>query len=276
MEAITKICNQNAFCNAAPTAQNAVDIFDNWTSTLPIANVNSGGVALFDREKNPHVQNCRECFGSLEGWSILELGSLEGANTYLMTKFGPASIVAIEANPISYLKSLVAKELLDFDAKFLYGDFNSYMRETEQRFDMVFATGVLYHMPDPVNLLYLVSNITDRLYIWSMYVSDKMARTSKTNEVIRHGYKCNYIPYFYPTGPGREYSGIQVSCNLLTKHDIIGALGHFGFDKVRIVRDELEAGPTIELAASRTVRTETPRESEKSTVAPRAPVCQGS
>ena len=68
-----------------------------------------------------------------------------------------ASVVAVESNTRAYLKCLVVKELLDLQrCHFLLGDFVPYLQETPERFELLLASGVLYHSPDPLAMLALL------------------------------------------------------------------------------------------------------------------------
>ena len=65
-------------------------------------------------------------------------------------------MTAIEANTRAYLKCLIAKELLDMSRLgFLLGDFMEYLRGDPDHVDVCFASGVLYHVPNPVETLAL-------------------------------------------------------------------------------------------------------------------------
>jgi SAM-dependent methyltransferase len=78
---------------------------------------------------------------------VLELGPLEGGHSFMFERLGAREVIAIEANPRAYLKCLIIKELLDLRrVRFLCGDFLEYLRADGTDFDLVFASGVLYHM----------------------------------------------------------------------------------------------------------------------------------
>jgi len=106
-----------------PSIQNAISIFGNWNSALPIPGVEAGGVGLFSAERDPRPSFAREVFGPLDRFDILELGSFEGGHSYQLEKLGAKSVLGIEASTESFLKSLVIKETLGLKARFLYGDF---------------------------------------------------------------------------------------------------------------------------------------------------------
>ena len=113
-----------------------------------------------------------ECF-PVDGKRVLELGPLEGFHSYMMHGAGAASIEAIEANALAFIRCLVTKEVLELGrAHFLLGDFMPFLDTTENRYDLILASGVLYHSPDPVRLLELICRRTDALYLWTHYYDD--------------------------------------------------------------------------------------------------------
>ena len=242
------------FVASRPCHQNAIDLFkeNGWVCRLPVEGIRSGETPLFDVDRRPRM--VVDVCGSIEGFKILELGPLESAHTYQLERLGAGSILAIEASPEFYLKSLVAKEILGLKARYLLGDFNRYLEETEDRYDLVFASGVLYHMPDPINTLYLISRVAPRVFIWSHYIPESVE--PEAPPVDRHGFCCHQFEVFYrpEDSPGRRLSGIFASCNRLYQKDIIGTLRHFGFDKVTITEDAVGHinGPAVSLVAEKT------------------------
>src|SRR6058998_2055014 len=92
------------YVKSIPSEQNALDIFKGeWSSSLPPEKgLQTGGVAALFQDGR--VKWAVEQFGGVEGQTILELGPLEGAHTYMLEKMGAASVTAIEANTRAYLK----------------------------------------------------------------------------------------------------------------------------------------------------------------------------
>ena len=86
--------------------------------------------------------------GDYKGISVLELGPLEGGHAYMLEKAGVGSVLSIEANTRAFLKCLISKEIFGLNkCHFLLGDFTEYLNKLDEhiRFDLVFASGVLYH-----------------------------------------------------------------------------------------------------------------------------------
>jgi len=87
----------------------------------------------------------------------------------LVEKFGAASNLAIEANTTAFLKCLIVKEILGLKTRFLLGDFNKYLAECTQTFDVVLACGVLYHQDDPLDLIERMTKVADRICVWTQF-----------------------------------------------------------------------------------------------------------
>jgi hypothetical protein len=115
------------------------------------------GSGLQSGGAEPHFEDTRTAWGasvlgSLEGKSILELGPLEAYNSYQLEQLG-AKLLSIEGNVINFLKCLIVKNVLSMSTTFLLGDFVQYMQSSSERFDICWASGVLYHSKDPSRCL---------------------------------------------------------------------------------------------------------------------------
>ena len=142
--------SNDASVSHAPTAQATIDILDGWVSILPaeLGAATRGFAPLFADERAIWAI---DRLGGVRGATILELGPLEGGHTYMLDRAGAKSIIAIEGNKRCYLKCLITKELLGVDsAHLLLGDFVSWLEQDRRRFDVIWATGVLYHMTEPL------------------------------------------------------------------------------------------------------------------------------
>lgn len=143
-----------------------------WSSDVP--GFASGKASLFDDHR---IKFMETAVGGFAGKTILELGPLEGAHTYMLARRGAKSIVSIESNKRAFVKCLIVKNALRFDADFLLGDFRSYLREMKSRVDFVLACGVLYHMTDPVTLIEDIARVTDCFGVWSHYYDGAIIRS---------------------------------------------------------------------------------------------------
>ncbi len=151
-----------------PSAQNAIDAIPGWNSQFPPEyGLIAGNRVNFADDR---IIWAMAQFGSVAGASVLELGPLEGAQTYLLDRAG-ANITAIEASKPAFLKCLVTKEIVGLPrARFLLGDCVPFLEQSEDRYDLIVACGVLYHMADPLRFLEAVAARTDALYLWTTYL----------------------------------------------------------------------------------------------------------
>lgn len=245
---------------AAPCAQNVLDIFKGeWNSKLPgeLSHLVSGP---FDTFNAPSIAWGIPALGGVQGQSVLDLGPLEGGNSYMLSKLGAASVTAVEANSRHYLKCLVVKDLYNLDrVRFLCGDCVGYLKQEPRRFDLVVANGILYHMQNPVELIGLLSRTTDRVLMCTHYYDAKIlegnpAYSTHTTAVFegyghtlhRHEYRdARYKPDFS--------GGIAPFSHWLERKDILGALEHFGFKKIQVAYEDpvYRLGPAFTVAASK-------------------------
>lgn len=254
------------YVHSAPSPQNALDIFKGrWWSRLPesFSDLRAGNLALFE---DPRMAWALSELGSLEGRTVLELGPLEGAHSYMLERAGAASVVSIEANPEAYLKCLIVKETMGLaNTRFLCGDFIEYLRNSPPRFDAAIASGVLYHMVDPVELVALLSRITPRLYLWTHYYDAKIISTDRrlasmftgNRESSHAGFKHTLFRYEYwgSFGARRFCGGSRPHAHWMTRADILAALRHFGFTDIRQNFDAPDHpdGPAFALVAGKDV-----------------------
>lgn len=163
------------FEDRLPAARNALEIFkDQWSSRIPAFGM---GVAdLFDDSRLHYFD--REV-GGFAGKRIIELGPLEGGHTYMMSLLGASDIVAVEANKNAYLKCLVIKEVFGLKARFFLGDFLKFLADNPPRVDVILASGVLYHMSDPLALIRAMTRTADSICVWTHYYDEEVIRANE-------------------------------------------------------------------------------------------------
>jgi SAM-dependent methyltransferase len=93
------------------------------------------------------------CGGSLAGRTVVDLGCLEGGFTLAFAALGAERAVGIEARELSVRRCELARDLLRLDAaEFVHGDIKEVLAGG-RRYDVVFASGILYHLADPAEFL---------------------------------------------------------------------------------------------------------------------------
>ena len=192
--------------------------------------------------------------GRFEGFSILELGPLEGAHSYLLEQLGADRITAIEANVTAFLKCLVVKEALGLSrTRFMLGEFCEFLRNQEHRFDLVFASGVLYHMPDPLDLIALIRAATDRCFVWTHYYDETRCpgRTAEPTAVA--GFETIYYRKDYGAKGPQFWGGNRDVARWMTKDAILAAFRHFGLAEISVLEESPDHvnGPAFTFAARR-------------------------
>lgn len=251
------------YAQASPSVQQTLDIFKGeWAGCLPSPwhNCRAGRLPLF---ADVALTAAIAKIDGVRGKRVLELGPLEGGHSYLLQEKGAASIISIEGNPRAYLRCLILKDILGLArVQFMYGDFMAYLREhPEARFDLAIASGVLYHMEDPVELLRLLGLACDELYLWTHYFDSEWigrlphiaAHFGRQKKRSRTDFEHTLHQFNY--GPDRMIDvfcgGPLTHAHWLSRSDIIGALRHLGFVQIDVVREEPSHphGPAFALVA---------------------------
>lgn len=248
-----------------PSDQQAVDIFrDEWASRIP-GRLVSGPGPMFEGDARP--QWFADRIGGLQGRTVLELGPLEGGHSYQLERMG-ALVTGVEGNRLAFQRCLITKNILGMRAKFLFGDFVRYLAEGQDRFDVVFASGVLYHMQDPLKVLHDICRTADHVYLWTHYFdreqidaspvarrafASDMTKTFEVDGLSVLGHQQRYttglLTYFMPGFCG----GMKRSTYWLQLDDIKAAFTRFGFEIVGIELNPSDTphGPNVSIAARR-------------------------
>ncbi|EWM12536.1 bifunctional 2-polyprenyl-6-hydroxyphenol methylase/3-demethylubiquinol 3-O-methyltransferase UbiG [Kutzneria sp. 744] len=248
------------YVTSAPSAQNAVDVFaGEWSSQVP--GVSAGPIPLFADDR---VEWALDQLGGVTGASVLELGPLEGGHTHMLSRAGASSVLAIESQTRAYLKCLIAKELLGMPAaRFVLGDFMAYLRDNADRFDLVFASGVLYHMRNPVETIALTARAGSRLFLWTHYYDEEIVRSSEllsprftTAETSSHeGLEHTLHRFEYESALQLKgfCGGSAPHSNWLSRNDLLAALAHFGWQVKAVSFDTADHphGPALALVATK-------------------------
>ena len=140
-----------------PCAQNALDIFTKeWNAQLPhpLHELKARNSPAFEDPRSPGSESnsiTPQVCARSRVWSARGQANLHARETR------STSILSIGTNTHAFLRCLVLKELLGLNrSRFMLGDFVSYLR-TSERYDLVIASGVLYHLVNPVETIALMS-----------------------------------------------------------------------------------------------------------------------
>jgi hypothetical protein len=172
--------SKNNFSNEIPSHQVALDLYrDGWLSKMPYSYLNAGSADNFN---DPRIAWAAPFMDNYIGKRILELGPFEAYNTYQFEKAG-AIVISIEGSVDNFLKCLIIKNIFGLKTTFLHGDFNKFIVDTN-KFDAVWASGVLYHMVEPIDFLVRVSEWSDKIFIWTQYYDP--AILNEDNPAAKH------------------------------------------------------------------------------------------
>jgi len=264
--ALTRRRATEHYVTTAPSPQQALDIFKGeWTSRLPapLDGCKAGDLPLFG---DPRIQWAVDRFGGVADRRVIELGPLEGGHSWMLEQLGAAHVTAVEASTRAFLKCLTVKELTGLRrVSFLCGDSVAYLRDlaADQRFDVGIASGILYHLVNPIELIALLAARCDRVFLWTAYYDETRIRqrpklaarfqgsVSATHAgfahtLYRHRYRTAlFMPGF--SGGSARYS------HWLTRDTILAACRHVGLTEIETAFEEPDHpnGPAFALVARR-------------------------
>jgi SAM-dependent methyltransferase len=226
---------------SAPSRQNIANIFKGrWISGFPDASCVSGGIIpLFADSRIAWL--IERCGGSLAGQHVAELGPFEGGHSYMLLAAGAASVEAIEANTLNFTKTLLVKEIFGLkglDVRF--GEIEAWLAEGDERFDLIVASGVLYHFNDPLKALWDMARRTDRIFLWTHFVDDaamppddprRASFIGTTRERTVDGVSCTYHSRSYAGAQTKAAfcGGVSQNSIWISRDAILRALTIWGF-----------------------------------------------
>jgi hypothetical protein len=240
-------------------------LFENcWSSKIP----NTENTGAFNGFSDDRIEWLLDELGDIKGHSILELGPLEGGHTFMLENAG-AEVTSIEGNYGAFLRCLTVKNLLGLKSKFILGDFSN-IKPTEDRYDVVVACGILYHMADPVSLLRDLAKKTENIFIWTHYFEENLDKWSPVvRRQLRQGkwdlknIKYQNIEglevrtvrqnYGKALGWGGFCGGTEKFSYWVYKDDLLNLLKSLGFINIRINFDKVDHqnGPCFAIIASK-------------------------
>lgn len=254
------------YAKGPPRPQNLIDIFHGeWTSLLPPAagDITAGRDALFDDPRIHWALDHFQRWGlSPQGATAWDLGPLEGGHSYMLLKAGAASVTAVEANRSAFLKCLITKELLGLNAwRLLHGDAVAFVEEDGPPCDLAIASGLLYHLTNPVRLIARLAARARAVFIWTMVYDeafnaahpDRAGGAGPAYRVEEAGFEHTLHQHAYANGTdfSRFWGGGEPVAAWMTRADVLAALAHFGFTRQAILDEDNLNGRALQVAATR-------------------------
>jgi SAM-dependent methyltransferase len=210
-----------------------------WITQFTINGRKYGGNVSFDEDIR--IRLFFECFPDMH--SILELGSLEGGHTFQLGKNPEITVLGIEGREYNITKANFIKELLNIpNVSFVCADLESSHLSDFGKYDAVFCSGLLYHLPRPWDIIQEISKVTSKVFLWTHYASD-----TKAEETI-NGYRGFWYEEF---GFNDPLSGLSKKSYWVTKFSLFDMLKKSGFSNVKVFADDQNHphGPAITLGA---------------------------
>lgn len=196
-----------------------------WITQFTINGDTYGGNVSLDQDAR--ITQFFDCFPDAR--RILDLGSLEGGQTFQLAKNPEASILGLEGRQANINKANYVKGLLGVDnVSFEIANLESTPLSTFGRFDAVFCSGLLYHLPKPWELIKEICGITDKLFIWTHYARDGEAVDNM------NGYQ-GY--YYQELGIDDPLSGLSDKSFRVTRNALTKMLRNYGYANTRIFAD---------------------------------------
>jgi SAM-dependent methyltransferase len=179
-----------------------------------------------------------------EAETILELGSLEGAQTFLLAeKPGVRRVLALEGREANLRKARFVQELTQArNVEFAQANLEHARLAQFGKFDSVFCCGLLYHLPEPWKLIEQLPTIAPTLFIWTQYAAEEEAID------IEHGLRGKIHG---EGGPDEPLSGLSPTAMWLTLASLRSVLSAAGYQRIDIIHDDPKHanGPAVTIGA---------------------------
>ncbi|MFA4853732.1 MAG: radical SAM protein [Candidatus Omnitrophota bacterium] len=224
-------------------------IFQNWVGNFSFEEISVSGQPKPGVPFESKINEIRKRI-NLKGLTILDMGCLEGMHSSLLQGNGAKKVISIEGRKENFLKALIVKNAFKLDkCEFLFGDANEVLSSFSGHFDLCLASGVLYHLNNPVALLYRIGQLCNSLFVWSHYANDSYpiapAEGTRWNNRIYRG-------KYFDENINDIVCGLEKRVFWLFEEDLLAAIRDAGFNSIEIIgKEKHEHGPAITLWATK-------------------------
>lgn len=212
-----------------------------WVTKFHLFGEDFGGT--FDAGNDVRIVQFFEAFPNAA--RILELGSLEGGHSFaLAARESTVEVVSIEGRRSNIEKAEFVQSVIgDHKVKLVEANVESIDFADLGRFDAVFCSGLLYHLPRPWEIVPKLAAASPNVFIWTQISEEKNAKRLKA------GWRGKY----YREGGFRDpLSGLSRRSFWLSLGSLIGLLTSNGYKETRIFEHNLNhpKGHSVTLAAT--------------------------
>lgn len=177
--------------------------------------------------------------------SVLELGALEGAHTFLLLERpGVRRVLALEGREVNLRKARFVKKLLHAEkAEFVQMNLEEGDLTALGKFDAIFCSGLLYHLPEPWKLIEQLAVIAPKLFIWTHYAKDSEAKVLPNDMRGK---------IHFEGGADEPLSGMSSTATWLTLESLVSSLTRSGYKNVIVIHNDLTHpnGPAVTIGAT--------------------------
>lgn len=176
--------------------------------------------------------------------TILELGSLEGAHTFMLAEHrGVKRVLGLEGREQNLRKARLIQDLLHVrNAEFAQANLEGSDLSAFGKFDAIFCSGLLYHLPEPWKLIERLPTIAPSLFIWTHYAPETEAKA------ISNGLRGKI---YVEGGLEEVLSGMSPTSMWLTLESLITSLTRSGYRSIQVIHNDLThpKGPDVTIGA---------------------------
>lgn len=212
-----------------------------WVTKFVIDGEEYGG--NFHAMQDHRVDQFFEAFPDVR--RVMELGSLEGGHSFNMASRPQIeNVLGIEGRQSSVDKARFVQKLLKIDnVEFVTANLEETDLASFGEFDVVFCSGLLYHLPEPWELIEQISRVSPNLFMWTHYTKEE------TVNAHAHGMP-GYT--FQEGGLSDPLSGMSADSFWPTLDGLQDMLKEYGFKTIDLIEDDPDHphGPAITLAAT--------------------------
>ncbi len=177
--------------------------------------------------------------------TILELGSLEGAHTFMLAeRRGVRRVLALEGRELNLRKAKFVQTLLHAQkVEFAQANLEKSDLSAFGKFDAIFCSGLIYHLPEPWKLIEQLPAIAPKLFIWTHYATESEA------QILPDGRRGKI---HFEGGQEEPLSGLSSTATWLTLGSLITSLSESGYESVHVNHNDPTHtnGPAVTIGAT--------------------------